>query len=361
MTFGELRTMLNARIVRHGFNADARIDFYESIGTLLENGKSLQDALTTMHGSASDDGRRHGVPTAVIIADCLESMREGHTLSTALTPWIPAQECWLIAAGERAGELGLACHSACSTITDQRGLVSAVVSALAYPCVLLLALCGVLALIGYAIVPDLLKQGAVEHWRGTTHAMLVVGLSVQAVGPALVGLLIACLAGIGASLSRLTGRMRDCLDAWPPWSIYRVLLGTGFLMNIGTMLGAGVRLEDCMIVMLRHANPYMRERLDDTLRGIRAGLTLGNALHAAEHRFPNPRAVRYLMDLSGEQGFDQVVQRFARRELDRSVRDIARHSKVVGNMLTLLVAGACALFLLGTMGISQAARTTFGQ
>lgn len=361
MNFADMSTRLGTLLAKQGFNADARVDFYESVGTLLENGKSLQEALNTMHASASADGRKKGTPVAAIIDDCLARLRNGDTLSAALARWIPPQECWLIAAGERAGELSVACDSACRTIGDQRGLVSAVVSALAYPCMLLLALCGVLALIGYAIVPDLLKQGAVDNWRGTTRVMLVVGLAVQAVGPYILAVLVASIVSMGASMPRMTGRWRDRLDAWPPWSIYRVLMGTGFLLNIGTMLGAGVRLEDCMIVMLRHANPYMRERINDTLRGIRSGLTLGDALFAAEHQFPNPRAVRYLKDLSGEQGFDQVVRRFGRRELDRSVRDIAKQSKIVGNVLTLLVAGACALFLLGTMGISQAARATFGQ
>ncbi|WP_250625589.1 type II secretion system F family protein [Pinirhizobacter soli] len=348
-------------LAKQNFDADARFDFYESVSTLLGNGRSLQEALLTMYASASEDGRQPRQTMAIVVAACLVHLRDGDAFATSLSRWAPPQECALIAAGEAAGDMQAACTAACATITDQRGLVGAVIGALAYPGVLLMALCGVLALIGYAIVPDLLREGPVQSWRGATYAMLVTGIAVQAAGPYALTLLVGLLVATAVSMPRLTGRWRDRLDEWPPWSIYRILMGTGFLLNVGTMLAAGVRLEECMLVMRNHANPYLRERLDDTLRGIRIGLTLGESLRAAEHRFPNARAVRYLVDLSGEHGFDQIVQRFARRELERSVREIARNSKVIGTVLTLLIAGACALFLLGTMGIAQAGRPTFVQ
>jgi len=346
--------------IRSQFNADARVDFYESVGTLLENGKSLLESLKTMHASASDEGKKPNQPAAVVMYDCLTGLRDGQSFSAAIARWVPPHESSLIAAGEAAGSVEAACAQACQTINDQRGLVGAVVKALAYPAFLILALCGVLALIGYGIVPDLLKEGPVEAWKGTTYVMIRTGLAVRAVGPYALALLVVFLTAVAVSLPRLTGRLRDRIDSIAPWSIYRVLMGTSFLLNIGTMLTAGVALQDCMLVMMRHANPYLHERLSDALRGIRVGKTLGEALKDAEHNFPNARAVRYLVDLSGEHGFSLVVQRFARRELDRSIRQITKNSKVLGIVLTLLVAGACALFILGTMGIAQAGRASFG-
>jgi len=342
------------------FGADARIDFYESLSALLENRKLLIDALSTLHRNASEDGKKPKAPAAVMLYDCRMGIQAGHAFSEVISKWVPAQEAALMAAGEKAGDLVSACAAAAQTIADTREMVGAALKALLYPLFLLVGLFVVIGLMSYGVVPDLLKQGPVEAWKGPTYLMVRMGVFVQHFGPLLLALIIAFVTSVVISMPLLGGQLRDRLDRYPPWSVYRVLMGTGFLLNVATMLTAGVRLEETLVVLIRHANPYVRERIEDTLRGIRLGLNLGDALKNAEHNFPSPRSVRFLQDLASEKGFDQVLARFARRELARSTREIAMRSALLRVVLIVLLGVVICVFFLGVMGIAQAGRASFG-
>ncbi|MFU7556984.1 pilus assembly protein, partial [Pseudomonas paraeruginosa] len=47
-----------------------------------------------------------------------------------------------------------------------------------------------------------------------------------------------------ASLPYLRGGLRVHLDKLPPWSVYRMLHGSTFLLNVGVMIQANVSLQD---------------------------------------------------------------------------------------------------------------------
>ncbi len=92
-------------VVRLQFGSGARIEFYEAMTLLMENGVLLNDALKEMYRVASDEGRKPKNPQAIVFYDCMMGVAEGRPLSKVLAAWVSPEECSLIAAGEKSGRL----------------------------------------------------------------------------------------------------------------------------------------------------------------------------------------------------------------------------------------------------------------
>ncbi|MDY1055469.1 type II secretion system F family protein, partial [Pseudomonas aeruginosa] len=67
----------------------------------------------------------------------------------------------------------------------------------------------------------------------------------------------------------------------PPWSIYRMLQGTTFLLNMAVMLNAGIRPYDSLASMIKISPPWLKQRLEAARYGVGLGQNLGVALRSA--------------------------------------------------------------------------------
>jgi len=150
-------------------------------------------------------------------------------------------------------------------------------------------------------------------------------------------------------------KWRIYLDKIPPWSIYRMLHGSTFLLNIALMLNTGIRLQEVLVIMSKNASPWLRERITGALRGINRGDNLGIALYRSGYEFPDVRAIQFLRILADQNGFDKKLKNFGQRWLDQSVKGVERASKIL-LMAGILVIGFLIMMILGgVVGIQQLA------
>nr|WP_158302483.1 type II secretion system F family protein [Sodalis glossinidius] len=100
------RIAVTARwIYQKTFSAKDRIAFYDMLAFLLDNNKSLQQALIDMRNVVTDFGRKHH-PYAVLLTDCLSTLDEGQgAFEKVLLEWVPVQEATLIGSGILYGKL----------------------------------------------------------------------------------------------------------------------------------------------------------------------------------------------------------------------------------------------------------------
>ncbi|MEB0213418.1 MULTISPECIES: type II secretion system F family protein, partial [unclassified Pseudomonas] len=87
------------------FGGKERIQFYESMVALLENGVPLQEALLEVSNVYSDEGKRPFHPIALAGSAMSATVSNGKSLGWACQPWMPYQEVAIIASGEKSGEL----------------------------------------------------------------------------------------------------------------------------------------------------------------------------------------------------------------------------------------------------------------
>ncbi len=349
-----IKSGLDAWWARSQFSVKDRSEFYETLTLLLDNRVMLSDALAEMFNIYSDEGKHPNRVRAQVAQECLLGVSGGKPLSAVLANWVSYDEFSLIEAGEQAGDLQSAFRKSMAVVSAKAQIGAAVASATIYPAFLFLQAAMLLKKISTDLVPKLGRTSNPDAWSLPARALKWLADIVVGYGLTLsVGLFVLIVA-VMVSMPYLRGPLRFYLDKIPPWSIYRMLHGSTFALNIGVLLGSGVKLNDVLHRMSLRANPWLKERIDATLYGIRVGSNLGKALHDAGYDFPDKRAVQYLRIISGREGAEDNLERFGERWLESSVKDLKRTAGVLLSVALLANAGLMILVMVGVNGIADA-------
>lgn len=341
---------------RGRFNAKERLEFFEKLVLLLDNQVQILEATTKLQEVYSENGRRPGQIVALVSQDCADALSNGKPLSSVLARWVPTDEVSLIEAGEHTGDLQGAFLRAMTVIGAKRQVTAAVQKATLYPAALCAQAAFLLHKISQDLVPKLMSSAAnTESLEGAAYALKVLADFVVHYGLATLAGVVVMLVLIFATLPIYAGRARFYLDKLPPWSFYRMVHGSTFLLNIGVLLGSGVKLSDALSLMARRARPWLRARLEDTLYGVNIGLNLGAALKNAGHDFPDRRAVQFLQIVSGRDGTEANIERFGARWMEESVRGLQAMASALLAAAVVLNGGLMLLVLVGASQMSDAA------
>jgi len=344
---------LNDWLLRAQISAKQRKAIYNSLALLLESRVLLHEALTRLHGIYSADGAQLRAPRALMLDAWRSRIAEGESFAESIRAWVSPEEAALIAAGERSGNLRGAFNDAMKLIGAKGSIIGTIVIGLAYPLFLAGIIAGVLVLVSTMLVPVLARVAPPETWTGAAAALYALSQYVVNYGALTVAGAVIAVILIVLSLPRLGGNLRYRLDRYPPWSIYRAVLGASFLLNVSVMVRAGVGLLDSIELLSEHANPYMRERLDATIRGVSRGENFGDALLSADYAFPDPEAIGMIRAIAVTEGFDEALTRYADEWLD-AVTQRVRATMAVTVIVGILIAGSLtALVAVSFYGIQD--------
>ncbi|MDX1725961.1 MAG: type II secretion system F family protein [Pseudomonas sp.] len=343
------------------FGAKERLQFYESASTLLENGVQLKDAVREVHGIYSDSGKQRHHPIALASREAFMGVSNGKVLADAMAAWLPSQERALIDAGQESGDLISALND-CVRLIEARGkILSSVAQATFYPGMLWALLIYLLSVISYKMVPNMARMSDPKTWTGTAAALYDIATFVTDEGVYALGGCIALLILVFATLPYYTGRGRVFLDRLPPWSIYRTLQGTTFLLNVAVMLRAGIKPYDSLQRLSRTANPWLKQRIEATRYGVGLGQNFGQALKNAGHEFPDKQAIQFLSVLASRKGFAEAALRFSDRWLNTSLKQVDAAAGLIRGLSLLLVGAMMILVLLGTYEMEAIVRAGIAQ
>ena len=338
--------------------AESRIEIYETIDLLISNEVLLKVAIQELHKIESQEGKKKTTTNAVVLYDCYVALNTGRQLSDALARWVPDQEVQIIRAGEKSGNLSLSFKDAINMIEARRKIMSAVASGATYPFILLGMVALLLHQIANKMVPQFARILPTEKWTGPAVVLKWIAEWVTNYGLISVIVIVCLTSWTLWSLPNVAqAKFRIYLDKIPPWSIYRMLHGSTFLLNIALMLHAGIRVQEILEIMSKNASPWFKERITGALRGINRGDNLGIALHKSGYEFPDRRAVQFLRILAEQDGFDQKLANFGQRWLEKSVSGVERASKIL-LMVGISVIGFLIIMILGgVIGIQQLAQS----
>lgn len=339
--------------------AGARIEIYETLELLLSNQVLLMTALQEIYRIESKDGKKKKEVRALAIQDCLTTIRSGGTLSDALANWVPDQEVQLIRAGERSGNLAGAFGDAIRIIEAKRKIIGAVAGGAIYPVILMSMISLLLYQIANNMVPQFERILPAERWTGAAVILKHIADFVNNYGLIALGVMGVFFSWIIWSMPRMSkSRIRKVLDRIPPWSIYRMLHGSTFLLNVAVMLRAGILLQESLRMMARGGSPWLRERVRATIEGISQGKNLGVALVETGYDFPDARAVQFIRILADQNGFDEKLTTFGERWLDQSVSGVQAASKAILGIGVAITGSLILLILGGVMTIQQIAQAS---
>ena len=347
------------------FGKNERIQFYESLMGILEDGVPLDEALCTVGKAFSDNGqKRH--PVALACADIAQCVKGGATLADSCTRWVPYDENSLITSGEKTGNLAQAFRDCVRIIEVRQRIAKLVASATVLPSIVWSVMAALLYVIAIWMVPSMTRRSDPQAWTGVPALLYALSNFVSHYGMVtligVVGLILLSVAtlpvfcGLPVSaaspewklhLASLLQTLRVRAERLPPWSVYKAIHGSIFLLNMAVMLRSGINQHDALSTLQRNASPWLKERLSAIHYGVSAGKNFGSALKLSGHEFPDPMAMHFLEVLATRKGFAESMERFSNRWLEQTLQRveviakslIGASSIAMGIMMILVVIG----------------------
>ena len=265
-------------------------------------------------------------PLELVMDEVIAAYQDGQDLDEAFSSFIPPEEAMLLRAGSQT-DLSRALELCVDMIKARRSIMSSLVSALAYPLLLLVMFCGMLWVLAFMVFPELRLLGEPSQWG--MAARILFGSAEFIASPW--GALLAALLLLGVVTSMLslplwTGSLRLKAEKYAPWSIYRLLNGATWMMSVATLMRAGMKfifiLDD--MLELEQMSPWLRERVQRIRQVYQHGDRLASALKAAGMNFPSPEVIEDLLAYEELPSFYDNFYNIAREWLETSQKEITR-------------------------------------
>lgn len=335
------------------FTDKARISLYRKIAKMLANGLPLLRVLEELHERASHNRRKPNEPMAVVLNDCRRLVQNGRMLSEGLEWWVPRTEQMILMAGEQSGHMETALLSVVDVVQAQRRIKSVITGGIAYPLAILVLILAYVYLFGTRVIPEFTRIVDPAGWHGPARSLYLLSMFVQHwMLYAVAGLALA-LAGLVAAMPRWRGNVRVFFDRYAPFSIYRLVVGSGFLLAFSALLAAGITVEKSLARLSELAGPWLRERLDGALLGIRSGLNCGEALRNAGYGFPSEEVIDDLCVYAEYRGFSEALKLMADEWMEEGIERISGQMKVLNGFAIATLAIVIGWLVTGFFGIQH--------
>jgi general secretion pathway protein F len=270
-------------------------DFVRELATMLGAGQDLDRALRFMQGTAPNARVQR------IVTGLRDAVRDGSPLSVALGRYpgsFTQLHIGLVRAGEAGGKLAVTLARMADLLDRQRSLAAKISSALIYPCLLLVAAIGSVALLLTQVLPQFVpmfeQSGA--KLPASTQFLIDAGNAVSSYGLHALLVLAALLLAGRALLRRpgprlLADRFLLCLPVIG--TLLREVLAARFTRVLGTLLVNGVSLIAALgVVRDALGNVAAVAAIERATTSARGGEGLSQSL--SEARIFPPRTIHLL-------------------------------------------------------------------
>ena len=338
---------------RTQFGASVRLRLYRKIAKMLSNGLPLLKVLEELRDRASHQGRKPNEPLAIVLDDCRRTVQNGRLLSEALEWWVPKTEQMIIMAGEQAGRLETTLVAVIDVVTAGKRIKGVIIGGLIYPVAVFTLIIVYIYLFGTRVIPKFAQMTDPANWHGAAKSLYIMSVVVQNWMLYLVLALTALAVTIMVSMPLWRGNVRTFFDRFAPYSIYRLVVGSGFLMAFSALQHAGITVEKSLVRLSDMASPWLRERLDGALLGVKSGLNCGEALRNAGYGFPSPEVIDDLCVYAEYKGFAEALKLLADEWMEDGIEQVAIQMKVLNGFAIITLAIIIGWLVTGFFGIQH--------
>jgi type II secretory pathway component PulF len=344
---------LNRWWARTQFTDTVRLSLYRKIAKMLSHGLPLLKILEELRDRASEHGKKPHEPLAIVLDDCRRMVQNGRLLADGLEWWVPRSEQMIIMAGEQSGKLEHTLMAVVGVVQAGKKIKTVILGGIAYPLAILVLIIAYVYLFGTRVIPQFTRMIDPSGWHGAAKSLYLMSLWVQNWMVTTIVVVFIMFAGMFFSLSRWRGPVRIVVDRLPPYSIYRLMVGCGFLMAFSALQSAGVTVEKSLLRLSAMSTPWLRERLDGALLGVRSGLNCGEALRNAGYEFPSKEVIDDLCVYAEYKGFAEALKLLADEWMEQGVDAIGLRMKVLNGFSIITLALVIGWLVTGFFGIQQ--------
>lgn len=331
-------------------NRRNRFRIYRKLEGMLKMNEALSRSLDRLYQNASEMGKHPKKPAAVALREWFLKDRAGVGLSEAMEGWVPSGELYMIRAGEESGTMGKAFSSIQAMGERAREMKSAVMYAVAYPGIMFVMVSFVLWMFGVNLIQNMRKTAPPQVMDAMKDVAMISDF-IDGYGLFVVAGIIAICIVIAATLGTWRGPLRQKFDQFPPWSWYRILQGSSFLLGLSSLLAAQVPLKRALEILEEQANPWMKERLNSARQEILRGRNLGEALRANDYNFPDVTVAIDLEILSERADVGSVIEQVTQEWIREQIDELKAQAAVARNIGLVCVAIAIVVPMMAVFNV----------
>ncbi|ECA7544030.1 type II secretion system protein F [Salmonella enterica subsp. enterica serovar Berkeley] len=335
------------------FTTKSRLRIYEKLCRYIDNGVPLIVSLTELHRFITDDGKKNKKNSAVVVMQWLTSLRNGDSFSAAIEGWIPADEVSIISSGEISGDLSASLRSII-LMNETKRKIRAALAGVLYPVALLSSTCFFLYIFGTKVVPAFAQVLPVSRWQGAGKTMYLLSYFVRNYLFDVILLIIALIIAIVFTFSLWTGKIRKFIDVIPPWSIYKSVIGCGFLLSLSALLNAGIPSPEAIRIIFKTATPWYKERLVAIRQALFNGApNIGEALYITGYNFPTKDMVMDIRTYAALDGFEAMLNKLSEEWQNETVAYISAQMDIFKNIAIITMGGVFMWIVSGMFALEQ--------
>ena len=327
----------------------ARVDIWYLLHDLVRGGLELPQALGAVMKAKSGETFR-----VRMLRDWQAALALSEDdFAVELSRWTPASEAMVFFGLGRARPEVL--FLAAARVAEMRSKqVRAVLNALFIPALIFAGCVGMTWFMGWEVLPALREVSDPTRWDAFSHAMAWASEGLYANDMEAAGLFVLAVVLLRFLVLRWTGWGRTFADRFPPFSLYKVLSGSGFLFVCVEFLRMGVDLNrETFAQFERGASPYVRSRMRAVSRGmLNEGLGFGSALEAAGHGFPDRTLVAVASAMEGRADWEETLAGFVERWVERTEATMRMRVMVLNAVLMAVGTAGMLLVMWASFDIS---------
>jgi type II secretory pathway component PulF len=323
------------------FNKKQRFRIYRKLEGMLRMNEALSRSLDRLYLNTSEMGKYPMRPAAIALREWFLKDRAGITLSEAMEGWVPTGELYMIRAGEESGTLPKTLRSIQTVGEKAKQMKEAVVYAVGYPIFMTILLSFVLYMFGIQLI-DNMRKSAPPNVMKAMGGVASVSDFITDWGIWVVVAIISICLFIAFTLPHWRGATRAKFDMFPPWSWYRILQGSGFLLGLSSLLGAQVPLKRSLEILEEQGNSWIKERINSARQEVLRGRNLGEALRFGKFNFPDPTVAVDLEILSERADVGSVIEQVTEEWINEQIDSLKAQALIARNVGMAAVGGVIA-------------------
>lgn len=332
-------------------NRSERFRVYRKLQGMLAMNESLGRSLERLWYNVTDMGKYPDKPTARALREWLNKDRAGASLAEAMEGWVPMNELFMIRAGEESGAVARSLSVILDMGETGKEMKGAILGAVTYPLFMIFLLGCVLWMFGVNMIGPM-KQFAPPEALAEMGGLVWLSDFIDSYGLLLVLGIGIAVATVGLTMPFWDNNVRVKLDAYPPWSWYRIWQGSAFLLSMAALLNANVPLKRALEVLEEQAPPWLKRRIFEAREEVLRGRNLGEALRATRLNFPDPQVALDLEILAERADVSDVMKAVTDDWLQEQIGKLRAQAQVTRFFGLIAVGGVIGWAMLSILSVT---------
>jgi type II secretory pathway component PulF len=323
------------------FGGKAQLAFLEDMYVLIKDGIPANRSVEMIAQSTTGLTR----DVALTIA---QKISEGQQLADGMREWFAVNIVEIIRVGEEGGALGETIKSAINTLSQRSSALGALISAIAYPLVVIIMACVLIVYLNNNVLVQFKQIKPIAEWPSVGQNLVMAGEIIQTWWWLVIILVVVTILFLRRVMANYIGEFRPLLDKFPPFSLFKRFAAARVMETMGLLVANGVVFRNAIKIMQYQATPYIASHLIMMEHLLATGR--GNISDVLETGLIDEKSLLRLRVMAEVKGLEHGMVRLGVRGTEESIKTLKVISKTIGGIL--LVIGAC-LILFIIIGINK--------